>query len=219
MSIKVKIDPTDGYIQIRNPKGDLLYDSGSINTSNAASNGDNLIKMLRFGPQSSGAFHEVDDLFIMNSTGATFNDYTVDIGMRGYGVVGDGATTQFTQTGGGSGHFTAVDEADPNGDTDYVQSGTSGHRELFVIDGSLPTSVTDVVAVGGVITWKATDGGGIAGGLSVRSGGTTTDHGTDIALDAAYVTTRIPMEVNPVTGLAFTPAELRGPIQIGVRVA
>ena len=76
-----------------------------------------------------------------------------------------------------------------------------------------------VLAVVGVVGWKASDGGGREGTISVRNGGTTADAGENRALEAGqYKIDRIAMPLNPVTAAAWDRTVFNGS-ELGPKVA
>ena len=88
----------------------------------------------------------IDDLYICDLLDTSFNNFLGDVVVRGVFANADAGTNTFTQFGGGSGHFTSIDEQSPDGDVSYLASATSGAEELFTL-ASFPSDVIDVLAV------------------------------------------------------------------------
>ncbi len=91
----------------------------------------------------------IDDLYICDQTGpAPFNTYLGDVVVHAAFPVSDASPNQWTQAGGGVGHFTAIDDnPGPDDDASYLFSNTAGQQELFDIS-TFPPDIIDVLAVG-----------------------------------------------------------------------
>ena len=218
LSIHIFTHDTTGFIKARDAKGTLLLDATGLDTRGRGET--DLISSWEFRADNGGAAHFIDDLMIMDTTGpAPFNSWTKDVGMFYAAPTADGAQNDMTQVGGGSGKYTAVNALEPDGDTSYLYSETVSHRELFAHEDLPSTRGNNVLAVVGVVGWKASDGGGREGTISVRNGGTTADAGENRALEAGqYKIDRIAMPLNPVTAAAWDRTVFNGS-ELGPKVA
>lgn len=84
----------------------------------------------------------------------------------------------------GATNYTLVDEAQVNGDTDYVQGSSVGDTDTYGL-GDLSSTPTAVDAVQVISFAEKTDAGSRSFALQVKSGATTSD-GSNYALAASY---------------------------------
>jgi hypothetical protein len=102
-----------------------------------------------------------------------------------------------TAPGTGS-NFDKVDEATPNGDTDYVFDSVEGDFDLYTLT-DLPAGFTfDVLAVQTTFNANTSDAGAKFIRPHIRSGGSEAT-GTSRALAASYLSYMEVFEDNPVT--------------------
>lgn len=95
-----------------------------------------------------GSQQDYDDWYICDTTGTVNNSFLGPVRIDGLLPNADGATTDFTPFSG-TDNFVMVDEAIPNGDTDYNSSATIGHKDIFDLT-SIPTPAS--VTVFGVVS-------------------------------------------------------------------
>lgn len=128
---------------------------------------------------------------------------------------GNGNSSQFTGSDGNStNNYLLVDEATPNDDTDYVESGTVGHIDLYSFgDVAVATSIDCVQTVARV---KKTDAGARTAKTMTRIAGTNYE-GPEFAPDSTYSYALPIQEVSPATGIAWTLSELNGS-EFGLKV-
>ena len=95
---------------------------------------------------SHGISSMIDDIYVCNDQGSTNNTYLGDTHVVLLNPNGDD-TTQWTQSGGG-GHYQDVDDhpvtpsdAEVWSDVDYVESDTTGNKDLFEYE-NLPTAMS-----------------------------------------------------------------------------
>lgn len=74
----------------------------------------------------------MDDLYVLNGLGSTNNDYLGDSRVDTHLPASDGADSDFVPNLGGS-NYTMVDEANPDYDSTFVQSGTVSERDLYTM--------------------------------------------------------------------------------------
>ena len=101
----------------------------------------------------------------------------------------------------GSVNYSLVDEATPNGDTDYVQGSTVGDVDTYGLAdfGAIPDNIYAVKP----FAWaKKTDAGSRSIALQLKSGGTTED-GANFALGTSYGLFERIKEVDPDTAAAW----------------
>jgi hypothetical protein len=197
---------------------------------------------LRINGVSALTLSSVDTQFTANATanvvglgGARFtNPYAFDDFYLADTVAGDGVTTFLgpqkivaviasagngTHTdwtpSTGTDHGALVDEATPNGDTDYVSSSTVGHRDSFNF---AALGITGVVTAVQAVGWaRNSDAGARTINHCTRIASTTYDGGTNTALDVTYRAARQVWTTSPATAAAWTIAEIDA-AEFGVRI-
>jgi hypothetical protein len=175
----------------------------ALNTAGASTSIQNagqptLCNFLQFGTDSPSSVM-IDDLYICDTSGASFNDFLGDCVVHALLPSGDAGPNQFSQVGGtGAGHFTSVNELTPDGDASYLYSNTPGQYELFSVP-TLPTDIVDVLAVGvNVIARKQAAGVGTYEAV-VNYGGTE-EAGSPLAASLGYVSQQTLFQAPPGGG-------------------
>jgi len=139
-----------------------------------------------------------DDLYLCDTQGTTFNDFLGDCVVHSVFPVADVGPNAMTQTGGGAGHFTSVNEQAPDGDTSYLSTNAVGEQEMFSL-GTFPTDMVDVLALAvNVRARKDATGTGMYSAC-LAQGGTEGDSGP-IAAAANYVTSQTIYDQPPAGG-------------------
>jgi hypothetical protein len=129
---------------------------------------------------------------------------------------GNGNSSQFLGSDGNStDNYLLVDEATHNSDTDYVESSTAGHIDLYAME-DLPTTAVSVLATAQRVVARKTDAGARTGRTVLRTGSTNYE-GADIALTDSYAFHSMLRTVNPNTAAAWTNAGING-LETGVKV-
>ena len=144
--IEIKYSPGVGtsYLEVRVDGIAVIVITNQALVSGALAS---LVNMFEFS-SNGNANIQVDDWYLCDLTGSSFNNFLGDCVVHALLPNADGGTNQFAQVGGtGAGHFTSVDEATPDGDTSYLSSNTTGQIELFTVP-TLPADIVDVLAVG-----------------------------------------------------------------------
>lgn len=160
---------------------------------------------------TSGGPTDMDDLYICDGTVGDSdqpnNDFLGDIRVEALFPTGAGAHADFTPSAGSN--WQNVDDAAPNGDTDYNSSATVNQIDTFVM-GDLATTAGIVQGVELINYAKKTDAGSavLAPVLRISS----SDYvGSDDALGTGYTyQSDQTYDVSPATGLPFTIAEVNG---------
>jgi hypothetical protein len=136
------------------------------------------------------------------------NESTIGWRLKTAPVTGAGATTDWT------GSYTEIDEL-AYSDADFINSATANQVELFSHATTIPAGYT-VRAV--VVTARAKRGttGPQNLRLILRSGGTTYDNGSDLALDEGYGAFCAVWETDPATSADFTASSIAS-LQFGVK--
>lgn len=154
--------------------------------------------------QGNGGTCDVDDLVIWDTAGSVNNDFMGDVRVQAILPSGAGATTEWTPSAGSN--YQNVDEAAPNGDTDYNSEATATDVDTFVYGDLTPTSGT-VKAVQWLAYARKDDGGTRTVRPVVRHGGT--DYfGSSKSVSSSYTYLRHLMETNPGTAAAWTISDV-----------
>lgn len=106
----------------------VVFSGSGVNLAHQAVDGANRLD-LRW---SCGSALRIDDVFAMDATGSTNNDFPAKpLVVRGALPAGDGNRSEW-RTSSGSDHFALVDDSpDANDSPDYVQSSDTGEVDLF----------------------------------------------------------------------------------------
>jgi len=207
-----KIHASTGFFRIF-VDGVEQYDSGNIDSTNPSTFGQwNLIY-----PQPRG--YMCDTYWGDLSGSAPDNAFLGDIRVRDdvpyTDAVGGGGFYQQWTPSTGTDHGALVDETPPNDGTDYLGSSTIGQKDLFLYP-TIPLGVT-VYGLQLLANAVKTSPGGRQLATLIRSAGSD-DQGDaqSIALtDYAYYDQMYAL--NPLTGLAWTPAEVNA-MQGGIEI-
>jgi hypothetical protein len=117
----------------------------------------------------------IDDLYLLDTTGSINNDFLGDSRVDPFFPSADN-TVQWLPSSGVT-NYTNVDDATPNGDTDYVYSSTPGDIDLYDF-GNMPIGTGDVFGVQVVANARKMDAGTRNLKIKVKSGATTQTSGT-----------------------------------------
>jgi hypothetical protein len=211
IEIKWKIDNAvaAGEFEVLIDGATVLTSTGTIDTQNTA-NAYATHYRIGSGPNTSSQSLDFDDLYVKDDT--TF------IGeKRVYTLApdGNGNSSQFTGSDGNStDNYLLVDETPPNGDTDYVESSTVGHRDLYTF-GSL-SGVTGIEAVQVNAYARKTDAAARQINLTTRM--STTDYDSAaITLGSSFAIHSHLQLVRPSDAGAWTESDVNA-AEFGVRV-
>jgi len=174
--------------------------------------------MVKIGTQVSGDSAWYDDLYIADQQAAAEGPPNDDVlgDVRVITVLpstGNGSNTDFTLSTG-TDHGAVVDEAAPNGDTDYAYSSTQNHVDTYNFPALGATGVVYGVQLN--LNAKKTDSGtreiaGVARPVATNRIGATR------ALTTSYVYHRQVWDYSPETDSDWTVAEIDGS-EFGVKV-
>lgn len=218
IQFKATIDPTAGVVHVKVNGVDWLNLTGQ----NTRATGSDQIGSLRLGHTGYGggatlvpiAVFYYDDFWLVDTTGGENASFIGDCRVEAVFPNGVGNYSQFTVSPSGD-NYTAVDDAAPNDDTDYVESGTVGNKDSYAF-GNIAPALADVR---GMVLWsymKKTDAGERLMRTLVRSG-TSEGESSDIAPGTAYAFLAGIHEVDPATSARFTVSALNA-AEIGLKV-
>lgn len=183
--------------------GVLLINVSSVDTysSGTPANSDTIVLV-----SGSSTIVHFDDVVVWDETGSDF--VSTHLGEHRITTLrpdGD-ASVQFTPNSGST-NYTQVDEAPMhNADTDYVQSTTIGHKDLYDF-ASLPDTPNAIHAVGVRVRAKKTDVGAVNMHVHMKSGSTDVEGG-DTSLTAGYQQYGLAYGKNPDTSAAWSTSDV-----------
>lgn len=173
---------------------------------------------VRFVATNNGQLDYIDDLYLLDTTGTTNNDFLGDCRVATLHAVSDGATNNFTLFDDGTqtyspitDNFSAVrNEPDLTiaRDHNYVESGLIGAREIYN-----PAAFTDeIIAIHGVQVVnnaKKTSTGVLKYRDEMTIAGIQYDNGTDVATGTGdYHMSTFIRDTDPSDNLAWTVAKV-----------
>lgn len=141
----------------------------------------------------------VGDIYLVQGAGAYG-----DVSNECLFPTGAGTATQWTPSAGAN--WQCVDEATPNGDTDYVEDSTPGDRDTYAM-GNLSGGITSIASVQNIVNARKTDSAARVIASVIRSGGTNYD-GANMNLSSAYLFYWQDYDTDPNTAAAWTTANV-----------
>lgn len=217
IEFKVTISDAAGAYEVR-INGSNVLSGSSADTKNTANATANTVRLGTDGALLvSGSVVTYEDLYINDGTGSTNNSFLGDVRVDCYMPSGNGNSSQLTGSDGNStDNYLLVDEASQNGDTDYVQSATSGQKDTYAIT-DMSHTPTSIFGAQINMVAKKDDSGTRSICAVTRSGGSDTDGATQ-ALSTSYSCYREIRETDPNTSAAWTRTNLNS-AEFGVKVA
>lgn len=210
IEIHVKLADSGGIIELK--ADNVLVASFYGDTKPGA---DTTINKFSFG---SSSFTNFDDIAINDTNGGSDNSWCGDAHIYALTPNGNGTTNNFTGSDGNStDNYLLVDEIPYNSDTDYVQSATSTHKDLYAFTNlpSLPSgSVISRVIVETRARELTADGQAIK--VGVKSGATES-WSSNITLTTAYARQSVEFINDPATSAAWTESAVNA-LEAGVQV-
>lgn len=156
----------------------------------------------------------MDDLYILDGTGGSNDDYLGDQRVDALLPDGAGAYTEFATLVGAASHYEAVDEADPDDDTSYVEETTVDDRDTFTF-ANHPLSSASIAGIQVLMRARKNTAGDAKIARLYRRG--SDDQGSDVALQTSYAYHREIMETDPIAAAPWTPTNINA-AEFGVRV-
>lgn len=176
VEIKIVCDAS-GSVIIRIDGVEVINQTG-IDTQTVNSGG---IQTLHFRAYNKGSsyYSYIDDLVIMDGTGATFNDFLGDVQVAGHLPDADGSHTDWTSTE--ADQHSAVDDVGAAFDDEYIESATEGHKDSFTIT---PSGTNPGILAVEVVGYGYNTGAGTAKVTPFVIIGGVTYSGTEVAMAA-----------------------------------
>lgn len=201
LEVALKISDTVGQIHAR-VDGKLVLNEYGLDTKNGGTNA--WVDTLRVDPDGNNTrdIYVCNPIF-MSSTGSSYNNF---IGpKRVYTCFPTGGdTSNWTRGSTGSTNWQLVDETDPDGDSTFVESASTGTVDLYQFE-NLPSncSVVDAVA----INFSAKDStGGTSNMRAIIDSTGNISNGATVSLTSSYAIYQTIFMTDPNGGGAWTPA-------------
>lgn len=215
VELSATIDPAAGAITLRiNSSVAATFSGNTRQTANSNVQSVSFGSVHGFGIANavgaSGSYSAgFDDIYICDSLGAVNNTFLGEVRIVGLLPSGAGTNTNFAIGGTtpAATNFQSVNENPPNGDVSYVSSTIVGTTDTYNYQ-DLPASANLVLAVAAGPDARRDDSGARSISTRVRTGGSEADSPTSVVLVSSYQIREMIMEVNPVTGLAWTVANV-----------
>lgn len=128
VEIKAVFGATTGAVEVR-INGNTVISATNVNTADAGTLGYSNFILGKAASTSFSAGCLLDDLYVLDTSGASNNDFLGDCRVDAYLPTSEGDTQAWDPTPAGT-HYTTVDDATPSA-TDYVSSNVAGEVELF----------------------------------------------------------------------------------------
>lgn len=157
-----------------------------------------------------------DDIYVLDLTGSRNNDFLGPVRIATLSPSGAGASAAWTPSAGAN--YAAVDELDPDDDTTYVESKTSGNTDRYAHE-DLPVNADIVHAVSVHACARLTEAGSLPLKLLAYDGTTEGESASKFpAFDAAYQWEDAIFEDHPSGAAAWTVSEVNSG-EFGFKVA
>lgn len=167
---------------------------------------------LRLHQAPSNSSQDFDDMYVLDGTGGVNTDFLGDCKVEQLLPTGAGATTAWTPSAGSN--WQCVDDAPPNGDTDYVSSATANQVDTYAFGDSAVTGT--VKAVQATVYHRKDDAGSRSLALVARPG-STDQAGATIAVGDTFAMASQVWDTNPDTATAWTIATVNSS-QFGLKL-
>nr|CAX84104.1 uncharacterized protein [uncultured bacterium] len=196
--IKVTIADTGGSVLVRiNGAEVVAIDNADTKaTANASAN------TITFGGSGNAvAYARYDDIYILDGTG-TINDFQGDCRVRTLLPAADD-TVQFARSTGAY-NYANVDDANPDDDATWNESGTPGDKDLLAFN-DLPANPGTIKCIQVSVRARKDDAGARSLRTKVNSGGTEAN-GAANALGSTYLYYADVFATDPASGAAWAEA-------------
>jgi len=211
IELKVVCNATTGSYELRVGGVSKLSASG-VNTKAGSNNYHTRVGFL--GPASGAEW--LDDIYILDGSSSVNNDFLGNRKVVALFPNGDVGGYQDFTCSAGSDHYALVDENPVNDDTDYVESGTTGNKDLWDYP-SLTGTGTNIAGIQINTMVKETDAMSMTLNTLIKSGAAE-DAGTGETIGStSYRVLRRISETDPDTGVAWTVSGINA-AQFGVKV-
>ena len=211
VEVKVTINDTTGSYEVRLNGVNVMSGSNvdTQQTANATADG-----FKFYGDTYATVL--LDDLYVLDGTGSTNNDFLGDMKVSAILPNGDvSGESDFTRSGG-TPNYENVDENPSDDDASYVESGTSNDRDLYDYE-NIDAGVTGIKGVQINTQARVTDAQSQTLITSCKSNTTVSEDSGESIGSTTYNTSYRVMEQDPDTSAAWTASGLNA-ASFGVKV-
>lgn len=201
IEVDCTINNTTGAIQVW-VDGVSVINETSLDTRNGGTNGN--ITQLTYD-QDNATDDQLDDLYILNTSGLTNNSALGDVTIETLLPTSDGSTTDFTPDSGLTNYTQIDDGATPDDDTTYITSSTLNHQDLHGY-GNLTLANVDTVYAVSVLNHARKEDAGTREIRALARNGLTTGEAAAKTLGTEWRFAEGIFETNPDGGGAWTEA-------------
>ncbi|HET6380182.1 MAG TPA: hypothetical protein VFH63_03995 [candidate division Zixibacteria bacterium] len=199
VEIKAIIHDTTGSIEVRlDGSTEITFNGDTRNGGSGVIN--RLVVMREAAGFSSGDEIRQHDIYVCDSSGSVANNFLGPVRVGALFPSGSGNSTQWTPSAGSN--YQTIDEAAPNGDTDYNESTTPGNIDTVAM-GNLPVSAAAIYGIQHLTYARKTDAGARTLRQVIRSGGTNFE-GPDLTVLDTYKYFLKTYTLDPATNAAWT---------------
>jgi hypothetical protein len=208
IEVKVKCHDSTGTVEVRVGGVSVITATG-LDTKDGTQAYYNFVDFIG---DSFNRIYLLDDLYICDGTGAVNNDFLGNKKVTTIQPDGAGDSTQLTPSAGNN--YNCVDEAICNDDTDYVESATTDHTDLY---NYAAVALSNISGLQINTDCRETDATTFGIHAMCKSGATTDEAASVVIGTTNYVTKTKVHEVDPNTSAAWTDTNVSA-AQFGVKV-
>lgn len=211
---KVNIHGSTGSVEVK-VNGATDINITGANTQNGGTAAVNTLRLFYSGT-AVGTTMDIDDLYVCDTAGSVNNDFLGDVRVEALLPNGNGNSSQLVGSDSNStDNYLLVDEAAPNGDTDYVESSTVSDKDTYAF-GNLTSTSGTVLGVQVLPYARKTDAGTRSIKSVARLSGTEEDS-ADKTLSTSYAYLKDIRETKPGGG-AWSISDVNS-AEFGVKVS
>lgn len=203
VEVKATIDPSVGVVNLKvNEVTDI-----NLTGQNTRQSSNNYANIITFTGTSGGGRYRIDDLYILDTTGGSNNDFLGDMKVEGIAPNSEGGNTNWTATPTSTPNYQCVETY---GDSEYISTGTPTTIDTFNF-GNLYNITGDIAAVQVVIWAKNTDSTNHTIKSAIRIGSSNYLAATAQTVDdTAYKAFNFIHETNPATTSVWSTSGVNG---------
>jgi hypothetical protein len=205
IQVKAYIHDSAGYVEVQVNGAEWLNETG-IDTKNGGTTG--IISNVGYGGHTaSNNRTRWDDLAAWTTTGDAPTDLVPDFVIEPIRPNADGATVQFTKSGGAANFEMVDDDPHNDGDSTYNSHGVIGEKDRLALP-SLGSTPDTIYAVQTVVAAKKSDAGASAIQVGVYSNSSTEGLSGVQSLSTDYTFVRHLMTENPTDTSPWAEADI-----------
>ena len=203
--IECKYNMTTGACTVRSDGVVIL--TGTVATTAS-------VTILNIGTNGSSSSNLlIDDMYILDATGAVNNDFLGDVKVQTLLPSADGSNSGLTPSTGTT-HYNLVNEATPD-TTSYVSSSNAGDKDTYAFQ-DLSANTASVYGLT-ITNYAHKDAAGAGGVANVVRVGATDYASTGQSLSSSWTANNDIVEINPATGTAWTASDVNN-AEFGVQI-